>query len=191
MTQDPVGADRVVRTKTRHDEAFARHVEEQDEREKQIARRSTDAQETTSNQPSSSSSSNGTNRADNNVEHKQESNGGVHEQDAAMNNDDKEKQSRTEDKSHVTVSRHRETQDDGDRDSERQRLSCEATHQSKPRHAGVLKCWDHVNGGELSAPEVPKARRREVEYWNKMKVVERVPYSLIKHRTGKEPIKVR
>ena len=45
MMQDPVGADRVVRTKTRHDEAFARHVEEHDEREKKIARRSTDAQE--------------------------------------------------------------------------------------------------------------------------------------------------
>ena len=27
------------------------------------------------------------------MEHRQESNGGVHEQDAAMNNDDKEKQS--------------------------------------------------------------------------------------------------
>ena len=33
MMQDPVEADRVVRTKTRHDEAFARHVEEHDERE--------------------------------------------------------------------------------------------------------------------------------------------------------------
>ena len=32
MMQDPVGADRVVRTKTRHAEAFARHVEEHDER---------------------------------------------------------------------------------------------------------------------------------------------------------------
>ena len=30
MMQDPVGADRVVRTKTHHDEAFARHVEEHD-----------------------------------------------------------------------------------------------------------------------------------------------------------------
>ena len=43
MMQDPVGADRVVRTKTRRDEAFERHVEEHDEREKKIARRSTDA----------------------------------------------------------------------------------------------------------------------------------------------------
>ena len=38
MMQDPVGADRVVRHKTRHDEAFAKHVEEHDEREKKIAR---------------------------------------------------------------------------------------------------------------------------------------------------------
>ena len=43
----------------------------------------------------------------------------------------------------------------------------------------------------MSATEVRKARRLEVEYLNKMKVVERVPYSFIKHRTGKEPIKVR
>ena len=36
-----------------------------------------------------------------------------------------------------------------------------------------------------------KSRRLEVEYLNKMKVVERVPYSFVKHRTGKELIKVR
>ena len=74
MMQDPVGADRVVRTKTRHDEAFARRVEEHDVREKKIARRSTDAQEMTSNRSlsSSSSSSSGANRADTNVQHKQE-----------------------------------------------------------------------------------------------------------------------
>ena len=53
MMQDPVGADRVVRTKTRHDEAFTRHVEEHKERENMIARHITDAQEMTHNQPSS------------------------------------------------------------------------------------------------------------------------------------------
>ena len=37
--------------------------------------------------------------------------------------------------------------------------------------------------------EVRKARRLEVEYLNNMKVA--VPHSLIKHKTGKEPIKVR
>ena len=36
-----------------------------------------------------------------------------------------------------------------------------------------------------------KARRLEVKCLNKMKVVARVPYSFVKHRTGKEPIKVR
>ena len=92
MMQGPVGADRVVRTTTRHDEAFARHLEEHNETEKKIARRSTDAQETTSDQPLSSLSSSGTNRADNNVQQRQESNDGVHEQDADMKNDDKEKQ---------------------------------------------------------------------------------------------------
>ena len=76
------------------DEAFARHVEELDEREKKIARRSADVPETTSNQSLSSSSSSGANRADSNVH-------GVHEQDADMNNDDKEKTG------HVNVSRNR------------------------------------------------------------------------------------
>ena len=66
-----------------------------------------------------------------------------------------------------------------------------ATHHSKPQHAGVSFFWDHVNGGELSAIEVRKARRLEVEYLNKVKVVERLPYSFIKHKTGKEPVKVR
>ena len=41
--QDPVGEDRAVRAKARHDEAFARHVEERDEREEKIAGRSADA----------------------------------------------------------------------------------------------------------------------------------------------------
>ena len=62
---------------TRHDEAFARHEEEHDERGKKIARHSTDAQDMTRNQPSSSSSISGTNRADSNVQHKQESNDGA------------------------------------------------------------------------------------------------------------------
>ena len=114
------------------------------------------------------------------MQHRQESNGGVHEQDADMNNDDKEKRSPTEEKSHVTVSRNRETEDDADRDSK----TSIATHHSKPQHAGVSKFWDHVNGGELSAMEVRKARRLEVKYLNKMKVVERVPYSFSKHRAG-------
>ena len=118
------------------------------------------------------------------MEHRQESNDGVHEQDADMNNDDKEKQSLTGGKSHVTVSKNRETEDDADRSSI-------ATHHSKPQHAKVSKFWDHVNGGELSSTEVLKARRLDVEYLNKVKVVERVPYSFVKHRTGKEPIKVK
>ena len=71
-------------------------------KERRSARRRTDAQETTSNPPSSlSSSSSRANRADDNVQQRQESNVGVHEQDADVNNDDKEKQSTAEDKSHV------------------------------------------------------------------------------------------
>ena len=92
------------------------------------------------------------------MQHRQESSDGVHEQNADVNNDDKEKQSPAEEKSHVTASRNRETEDDADRDSKRQRLSTMATHHSKPQHAGVSKFWDYVNGGELSAVEVRKAR---------------------------------
>ena len=116
----------------------------------------------TSNQPSSSSSSSGANRADDNVQRKQESNDDAHEQDADMINDDKEKQSPTEDKGHVTVSKNTEAEDDGDRDSKRPRLSFTATHHSKPQHAGVSKFRDHVNGGEVSAIEARKAQRLEV-----------------------------
>ena len=101
------------------------------------------------------------------------------------------KNSLTGEKSHVTVSKNRETEDDADSDSKRHRLSSIATHHSKPQHAKVSKFLDHVNGGELSSTEVQKARRSDVEYLNKVKVVERVPYSFVKHRTGKEPIKVK
>ena len=86
-------------------------------------------------------------------------------------------------KSNVTASRNRKTQDDDDRDSKKQRLSSVATHHSKPRHAEVLKYWDHVNGGELSAGEVQKARQLEVEHLNQMNVVKRVPCSFVTHRT--------
>ena len=62
--QDPIGADGIVRTKTRHAEAFAKHVEEHDEREQKIARRGHDAQEPSHNQASPLSSRSGANRAD-------------------------------------------------------------------------------------------------------------------------------
>ena len=67
------------------------------------------------------------------MQHRQEGNDGVHQQNA----DQKDKQFPTEEKSHVTVSRTRETEDDADRDSKRQRLSSIATHHSKPQHARV------------------------------------------------------
>ena len=39
----------------------------------------------------------------------------------------------------------------------------------------------------MSAREVQKSRRLKVEFPNKVKVVEGVPYSFVKHRTGKDP----
>ena len=128
--------------------------------------------------------------ADSDVQHRQGSIDSVNKQDVDMNNDDKENDDPIKEDSNFTVSRNRETQDD-DRDRQRQMLSSVATHRSKPQRAEVLKCWNDVNGGELSAGEVQKARQLEVERAHKVKVVERVPCTLVKHRIGKELIKVR
>ena len=130
MMQDPIGAGLVVRTKTRHEEAFAKHVQEHDERDKKFARRSQDAQEPSQNQPSSSSSS---------------SSGTNIEKTAICITGGKavtEKQDPMDEKSNVTVSRNGQTQYDDDRYSKRPRLSSVATHHSKPQRAEVLKYWD-------------------------------------------------
>ena len=67
MMQDPVGADRAVRTKTHHDAAVARHVERtRRKREKDRKKQSRRAS--------------GANRADSNVQHRQESNDNVDKQ---------------------------------------------------------------------------------------------------------------
>ena len=57
MMQDPEGADGVVRTKTRMNDALARHIEEHDERAKQIAKHDHHKASSGKNQASSSSSS--------------------------------------------------------------------------------------------------------------------------------------
>ena len=99
IMKDTIGADPVVRTKTRHEEAFVKHVEEQYAREKKIARHSHNAQEPNQNQPSSSSSSSsGASRADSNVLHKQASNDSVNKQDVDMTKDDTGKQGLMEEK---------------------------------------------------------------------------------------------
>ena len=65
--------------------------------------------------------------------------------------------------------------------------NCPQPHTIPSRNTQEFRTfWDHVNGGELNAMEARKARRLEVESLNKMKVVERVPYSFIKHRIGHE-----
>ena len=81
--------------------------------------------------------------------------------------------------------------EDDDREAKRQRLASVATSQPKPELMNAERCWDHVNGGELDAHEVRKARQLEVDYLNKMRVFERVPYEVAKARMRKEPIKVR
>ena len=46
------------------------------------------------------------------------------------------------------------------------------TSQPKPELMSTERFWDHVNGGELDAHEVRKARQLEVDYLNKMRVFE-------------------
>ena len=57
MMQDPERADRVVRTKTRINDALAKHIEEHDERAKKIAKHDHHKASSDQNQASSSSSS--------------------------------------------------------------------------------------------------------------------------------------
>ena len=80
MMQDPEGADRVVRTKTRINDALARHIEEHDERAKKIAKHDHHKASSDQNQASSSSSS-GVIRAP-------EEQQGDSQDDAKMNEDD-------------------------------------------------------------------------------------------------------
>ena len=49
---------------------------------------------------------------------------------------------------------------------------------------------DHVNGGELDAHDVRKARQLEVDCLNKMRVLKRGPYEVAKARVRKDLIKV-
>ena len=77
MMQDPVGADRAVRTKTRHDAAFARHGENTTkERERPQETVTTRKWGKQSRQQCAA----------------QESNDNVHKQDVDMNNDNKDQQ---------------------------------------------------------------------------------------------------
>ena len=117
-----------------------------------------------------------------------EDNDRVKEQDVDMSKEDRAKQDLVEETSNATVGRNRARQDEDGRHSMRQRPPSVATSHFKPQRAEVLTYCDHVNGGELSAGEVQTARRLEVEYLNKMKLMERVPHSLTRARTGKEPI---
>ena len=50
---------------------------------------------------------------------------------------------------------------------------------------------NHVNGGELNAHEVRKARHLEVEHLSKMLVFERAPHEIAKSPMRRDPIKVR
>ena len=116
----------------RHGETFAKHVGEHDEREKKIAGHSHHAQEATRHRRRRQ-------EVGSNAQNRQKSNNDVHKQDTGMSKDNKERQDTMEQESNVTVSRNRETQDDDNRDSKRQRLSSVATHHSKLQHTGVLK----------------------------------------------------
>ena len=167
MMQDPEGADRVVRTETRINDALAVHIEEHDERAKTIAKHDHHKGSSGKNQESSSSSSG--------VVRSPEEQHRDSQDDAKVNEGD-----------HGQIG--------GKIDSESmisKKAASVATSQPKPELMNTERFWDHDKGGELDACEVPKARQLEVDYLNKMRVFERVPYEVAKAMMRREPIKVR
>ena len=190
MMQDLEGADRVVRTKTRINDALARHIEEHDERAKKIAKHDHHKASSDQNQASSSSSSC--------VVRSPEEQQGDSQDDAKMNEDDHgqiggkiDPESNKEEKMSIDDQQESRRSEDDDREAKRQRLASVTTSQPKPELMNTERFWDHLNGGELDAHEVRKARQLEVDYLNKIRVFERVPYEVAKARMRKEPIKVR
>ena len=53
--------------------------------------------------------------------------------------------------------------EDDNREAKRQRLASVTTSQPKPELMNTERCCDHVNGGDLDAHEVRKARQLEVD----------------------------
>ena len=161
MMQYPEGADRVARTKTRMNEALARHLEEHDERAKKIAKHDHHKASSDKNQASSSSSS-GLIRL---PEERQSD----CQDDAKMNEDDRgqmggkiDSESNKEEK--MSIDDHQESRrsEDEDREAKKQILASVTTSQPKPELMNTERFWDHVNGGELDAHEVRKARQLEL-----------------------------
>ena len=157
MMQDPEGADRVVRTKTRINDALARHIEEHDERAKKIAKHDHHKASSGKNQASSSSSS-GVVRSP--EEQQRDS-----QDDAKMNEDDHgqiggriDPESNKEEKMSIGEQQESRRSEDDDRETKRQRLASVATSQPKPELMTSERFWDHVNVGELDA-HVKCARR--------------------------------
>ena len=85
------------------------------------------------------------------------------QQDVDMNKDDRKTRDPVEQDTDASVRKNRERQDDDDRDSKKQRLPFVATSHLTPQRADVLKYWEHVIGGDLSAREVQNARQLVVE----------------------------
>ena len=165
--QNPEGAHRFARTKTRIGEALARRVEEHEERALKIAKHDHHKASSDKNEASSSSSS-GLIRSP--EERHRDCQG-----DAKMNNDDRgqmggkiDSESNKEEKMSIDYQQESRRNEDEDREAKRQRLASVTTSQPKPELMNTARFWDHVNGGELDAHEVRKARQLEVDCLNKM-----------------------
>ena len=94
-----------------------------------------------------------------------------------MNNDDRgqmggkiDSESNKEEKMSIDYQQESRRNEDEDREATRQRLASVTTSQPKPELMNTERFWDHVNGGELDAHEVRKARQLEVDCLSKMRV---------------------
>ena len=78
-----------------------------------------------------------------------------------------------------------------ERETKRQRLTSMKTSRDMSGAKADNTFCNHVNGGELNAHEVHKARQVEVEHLSKMLVFKRAPHDIAKSHMRRDPIKVR
>ena len=78
-----------------------------------------------------------------------------------------------------------------ERETKRQRLTSMTTSRDMSGAKADNTFCNHVNGGDLNAHEVHKARQVEVEHLSKMLVFELAPHEIAKSHMRRDPIKVR
>ena len=152
MMQDPEGADRVVRTKIRINEALARHIEEHDERAKKIAKHAHHKASSGKNQASSSSSS-GLVRSPEEQQRDSQDDAKMDEDDHGQVGGKIDSESNKEEKMSIDDRQERRRSEGDDREAKRQRLASVATSQPMPelmnteRDFGIMstvESWTHM-----------------------------------------------